>query len=176
MAQGAHMHPELVAPPRKRSELKSGRGRLAFEQPPVGLRGFAALETYHLQRPVGPVADQRQVDAAGLALHLPGDPRHIGLAQLPTLELPADMALSEARSGEKHHARGIAVETVDQQRLRVDSTHPDFQAIGRARWLRRHAQEARGLVENKEMGIGMENANARRWGGVMIQVKSPSLE
>lgn len=157
VADRLHVHAELVAAAGAGAELDAGGVRLPSEHAPVGQRRAAALEADHLQRAVGPVADERELDAALVGLDHPGDAGDVGLADLAPLELPVEMALRELRAGKDHDAGGVHVEAVDEERAGIARLRPRLEAILRPRRLGRNAEEARGLVQDQEMCIAVDH-------------------
>ena len=90
----------------------------------------------------------------------PGDAGDVALHDLPPLELPAEVALGEARAGEDDDAGGVAVEPVHQQRLGEGGAQPGLEAVLLARRLRRDGQQARGLVEHQEVRVLVQEREA----------------
>ena len=162
VAEGGEVDAELVAAAGQRAELDPRRAPLAGEHAPVGQRRLAAVVADHLPRPVRPVADQRQVDAAFLVRDGAGDAGDVGLRHLAALELPAEVALREAGACHQHDARGVAVEAVDEERVGPGGAGAGLEAVLGARRLGRDGVEARGLVPDEEMGVGVEQALAHR--------------
>jgi hypothetical protein len=138
-------------------EAHAGRAILDPDDAPVGLRGFPGLVVHVLERTIGPVDDQRQVDGAGLLRHLAPDAGVVGLLHVAAFELQAEMALGRGGEREDHDAGGVHVETMDKQRLGEGRLNAGQQAIGEVIALAWHRQEARGLVHEQDLVVGVDH-------------------
>jgi hypothetical protein len=159
---------ELVAAAGDGRQRQARGGGFAAEDGEVGHRMPAPVEADHLPRPVGPVADQRQRDPPARRRDPTLDEGDVALADLPPLELPVEVPLREPRSGEHHCAGGVAVEPVNEKRLREHGPNASLHAILQARRLGRNAQKSRWLLHNEDGIIGVQEAKAAG----LIQVKA----
>jgi len=167
MAEAQHMHPQLMAAPCLGAKAHPRGVAFVFQHTPVGLCGFTRFMADHLARAVRPIHDQRQIDGAGLFLRYPPDPRDIGLARHPLFKLQSQMALRMGRQRKDHHARGVPIQTMYQQRVRECILHPRDKTIGQMRPLARHRQQARGLVDQQHFGVFMQD-NQRILGRIIF--------
>ena len=115
-----------------------------IDEPPAFSRSRVALGARGAIVPPDVPAERRKAQRQGYPKAVP-----------IVLELPAEMPLRQLRPREDHDARGVPVQPMHQERLWEGPPHPRLQAVPRPRRLRRHAEQARGLVEDEERAIGV---------------------
>ena len=112
MADGLHVHPQLMRTPGERNEAQAGGIGFALQHLPFGLGGAAVLIVDFLARLVFPIGGQRQVDQAGIRLDDAGDAGDVGFGGLAMLELTADAAMGAPVERQHQYARSVLVEAV----------------------------------------------------------------
>lgn len=167
VADGLHMHPQLVGAAGFGEEAHP-RGAVFYAHPaPISLSGFAGVVVHMLQGAIGPVDDQRQVDLAFFLGDLAPDAGDVGLFGVSFLELQAEVALCVGRAGEDHDARGIHIEAVNQEGFGEDRLQAREQAIREVIAFAGDRQEACGFVDQKQFVIfvqDIERSRGRRVG------------
>ena len=173
MAQPGQMHPQLVRAARVGNELQAAPAAMALQQLPVGAAGLTRRD-YPVQRRTAADPGQGLIDRADLLPRLAGHLGQVGLVDLPLGEAQGERAMAGRVPGQQQQAGGVAVETVHQPQLPPGGGQPARDAIGQLGAEAALAQQAAGLVDHQQPGVGVENLQAG--GGRRLRLHAPRLK
>lgn len=166
MAQFLHMNAELVRAPGQRGEAQCGGGLLPRDDFPIRLCGAAPDVADHLERAVGPVTAQRQVNMAAFPLHAAPNAGYIGFVDFSPFELLAEAALRGLVHRHDEEARCAHIQPVDEQGLREVGLGAMFQTILLCGVFAGNTQQARGLGQDQQIIVPVEDVQRAAWRGV----------
>lgn len=152
VAQRREMHAQLVAAAGDRRESDAGslRERIACKHGEMCRRRFANRVINHLPRPVGPIANQGQIDGARVVHNQAVRDRNIVFADRALFKRAADRTLRSNAAREHHQARGLHIETMYDQRIGELSLYTSAQAVLFVWPATGDGQQAAGLIDNDE--------------------------
>ncbi len=161
VADCLHVEAQLMASPGLRIQ-QNARG-VVFEMfhLPRGQGGAAGLEADFLERPVGPVSDDREFDDAVRKRHSTPYPRNVGLFNDAIFELATEMPLCVRRQCENRDPGGVAVKAVDEQRrghLRLNTRE---EAVPQCVSFPGHRQQSRRLADDQQMVVDVDEFQGR---------------
>jgi len=115
VSQRREMYAQLMAASGDRCQPypRALRQRIACEHIEMCRRRFAYRVINYLSRPVGPIANQWQIDRARVVRHQAVRDRNVVLADRALFERTTDRALRINATRKHHQAGGFHIETVD---------------------------------------------------------------
>ena len=112
MPQLFHVNPQLVRASGQWRQRDAGGGPVPFDHFPLGLAGLAVHVIHLLQRTVGPVTDQRQINHTLVQLRLAQHLSLVEFAHGPLAELALELRQCIGGQREQQDAAGVHIQSM----------------------------------------------------------------